>query len=96
MGLNLVPPHGGELKPLLVEGEELEQERKKAKSLPAVRLTSRETSDLIMMALNVGNESNFDKMLGGSEKDISPGAVAWTEECKSSPTITSWKEVHGI
>lgn len=51
MGQKLVLPHGGELKPLLVEGEELEQEREKAKSLPAVRLTSRETSDLIMMAM---------------------------------------------
>jgi sulfate adenylyltransferase len=51
MGQKLVPPHGGELKPLLVEGEELAQEREKAKSLPAVHLTSRETSDLIMMAM---------------------------------------------
>ena len=47
----LVPPHGGELKPLLVESKELGQEKEKAKSLPAVRLTSRETSDLIMMAM---------------------------------------------
>lgn len=37
-------------------------------------------SDLIMMALNVGNEGNFGKMLAGSEKDISPGAVPWTED----------------
>ena len=51
MGLKLVPPHGGQLKPLLLEGEELEQEREKARSLPAVHLTSRETSDLIMMAM---------------------------------------------
>lgn len=51
MGPKLVPPHGGQLKPLLLEGEELEQEREKAGSLPAVHLTSRETSDLIMMAM---------------------------------------------
>lgn len=45
----LVPPHGGLLNPLLLKDEELTAERERAKSLPAVRLTSRETSDLIMM-----------------------------------------------
>ncbi len=48
----LVKPHGAdELKPLLLKGAELEQERKKAGSLPKVVMTSRETSDLIMMAI---------------------------------------------
>jgi sulfate adenylyltransferase len=51
MSLKLVPPHGGQLNPLLIEGEELEEEREKAKSLPTIHLTSRETSDLIMMAM---------------------------------------------
>ncbi len=51
MSLELVPPHGGQLKPLLLKGDELEQEKAKAKALPTVRLTSRETSDLIMMAI---------------------------------------------
>jgi len=37
-------------------------------------------SDLIMMALNTGNESNLTKMIEGSAKDASPGAVAWTEQ----------------
>jgi sulfate adenylyltransferase len=46
----LVSPHGGELRPLLLEGQELENEKKKAESLPQVRMTSRETSDLIMLA----------------------------------------------
>ncbi|MFQ6070045.1 MAG: sulfate adenylyltransferase [Candidatus Aminicenantales bacterium] len=50
MSKALVPPHGGRLKPLLLEGEELEEEKQKAKLLPEVYLTSRETSDLIMMA----------------------------------------------
>ncbi len=49
--LKLVPPHGGRLNPLLLEGKELEAEREKAKSLPTIPLTSRETSDLIMMAM---------------------------------------------
>ena len=48
----LVKPHGAaELKPLLLEGDELKGELKKAESLPKVVMTSRETSDLIMMAI---------------------------------------------
>jgi sulfate adenylyltransferase len=51
MESKLVPPHGGELKPLLLVGEELETVRQKAMELPSVRLSSRETSDLIMLAI---------------------------------------------
>ena len=51
MATHLIPPHGGELKPLLLEGAAREQEIQKAKSLPQVRLTSRETSDLIMLGM---------------------------------------------
>ncbi len=49
----LVNPHGKEkrLKPLLLEGEELKEEKERAKSLTAVRMTSRETGDLIMMGI---------------------------------------------
>ncbi|NOZ76274.1 MAG: sulfate adenylyltransferase, partial [Euryarchaeota archaeon] len=48
----LVPPHGSkELKPLLLEGEELEKEKEKAKGLNQVMMTSRETGDLIMMGI---------------------------------------------
>jgi sulfate adenylyltransferase len=48
----LVKPHGAdELKPLLLKGDELREEKKKAESLPKVVMTSRETSDLIMMAM---------------------------------------------
>ena len=46
----LVPPHGGKLLPLLLEGEEAAAAKEEAGSLPVVRMTSRETSDLIMMA----------------------------------------------
>ncbi|MFQ5849333.1 MAG: sulfate adenylyltransferase [Candidatus Binatia bacterium] len=47
----LVNPHGREkkLKPLLLTGDELEEEKQKAKRLPQVNMTSRETSDLIML-----------------------------------------------
>ena len=45
-----VPPHGGHLVPLLLEGADLAAARTAAKSLPVVRMSSRETSDLIMLA----------------------------------------------
>jgi len=47
----LVPPHGGELKPLLLTGEALQDGLHQASQLPVVRLSSRETSDLIMLAI---------------------------------------------
>jgi sulfate adenylyltransferase len=48
----LVNPHGSPtLKPLLLSGGKLKEERKKAESLKKVPMTSRETSDLIMMAI---------------------------------------------
>ena len=49
----LVNPHGKEkkLKPLLLIGEQLREEKQKAKSLPQVTMTSRETSDLIMLGI---------------------------------------------
>ena len=49
---NLVNPHGGgELKPLLLEGEALKQEQERAKGLKQVRMSSRETGDVIMMGI---------------------------------------------
>jgi sulfate adenylyltransferase len=48
----LVPAHGGgALKPLLLEGEARAQEIQKAKHLKRVPMTSRETSDLIMLGI---------------------------------------------
>ncbi len=48
----LVRPHGGgELKPLLLEGEALAEERRRAESLPRVTLSSREAGDVIMMGI---------------------------------------------
>ena len=49
----LVNPHGKEkkLKPLLLSGAALEEEKNKAKSLNQVRISSRETGDLIMMGI---------------------------------------------
>ena len=47
----LVPPHGGELRPRLIQGpEQLQNRLEEARSLPQIALTSREVSDLIMLA----------------------------------------------
>ena len=50
---DLIVPHGKEekLTPLLLEGNELKAEIKKAKTLKQIRITSREASDLIMMGI---------------------------------------------
>jgi sulfate adenylyltransferase len=48
---NLVPPHGGQLKPLLLDEQERVRELEKARYLPQVRMNSRETSDLIMLGI---------------------------------------------
>jgi sulfate adenylyltransferase len=48
----LVNPHGGgSLKPLLLQGSALSEEKKRAQSLPKVKITSRETGDVIMMGI---------------------------------------------
>ncbi|MEJ2646598.1 MAG: sulfate adenylyltransferase [Gammaproteobacteria bacterium] len=48
----LVKPHGGgELKPLLLDGDALAQEKARAASLPKVNVSSREAGDLIMMGI---------------------------------------------
>ncbi|MDH5540664.1 MAG: sulfate adenylyltransferase [Rhizobacter sp.] len=48
----LVRPHGGnELKPLLLSGAELDLERKRARDLPQVRVSSRERGDIIMLGI---------------------------------------------
>ncbi len=48
----LVKPHGGgELKSLLLAGQELKVEQERAKSLPKVRISSRESGDVIMMGI---------------------------------------------
>ncbi len=50
---NLVKPHGKakKLMPLLLEGEALAAEQKKAETLKKIKITSRETGDAIMMGI---------------------------------------------
>jgi len=47
----LIPPHGGELKPLLLQDAALEEARDKARFLPRICMTTRERDDLIMMGI---------------------------------------------
>ncbi|HXV09641.1 MAG TPA: sulfate adenylyltransferase [Burkholderiales bacterium] len=48
----LVSPHGAEtLRPMLLEGPALAEERKRAQSLPRLPLSSREKGDLIMLGI---------------------------------------------
>jgi len=49
---NLVPPHGGKgLTCCLLEGAELEAEKKKAEGLKKIPLSPRENGDLIMLGI---------------------------------------------
>ncbi len=64
--VKLVPPHGAaELKPLLLEGKAREDELKRAESLPKVVMTTRETSDLIM--LGIGAFTPLDGFMGEAD-----------------------------
>ena len=48
----LVNPHGGgSLKPLLFQGTALTEEKRRAQNLPKVRISSRESGDLIMLGI---------------------------------------------
>jgi sulfate adenylyltransferase len=49
--VKLTPPHGGQLLPLLVSETEVKELQRKASALRVVRMTSRETSDVIMMGM---------------------------------------------
>jgi sulfate adenylyltransferase len=60
----LVNPHGKEkkLKPLLLSPAQVAEEKKRAKELTAVTMTSRETADLIMMG--IGGFTPLDGFMG--------------------------------
>jgi sulfate adenylyltransferase len=59
----LISPHGGDaLKILLLEGKAREAELKKAETLPKLRMSSRETGDLIM--LGIGGFTPLDGFMG--------------------------------
>ncbi|MCL5935293.1 MAG: sulfate adenylyltransferase [Firmicutes bacterium] len=47
----LIPPHGGKLTPVLVPMEQRAECLAEAKTLPVIRMSSRETSDLLMIGM---------------------------------------------
>jgi sulfate adenylyltransferase len=48
----LPPPHGAAaLRPLLLSGPQLDEERRRAAGLPRLRVTSREKGDLVMLGI---------------------------------------------
>jgi sulfate adenylyltransferase len=63
----LVNPHGKEkkLKPLLLSPAEVAEEKKRAKELTAVTMSSRETADLIM--LGIGGFTPLDGFMGSKD-----------------------------
>jgi sulfate adenylyltransferase len=63
---NLVPPHGGgTLKPLLAPEAERAEEMKRAATLKQVPMSSRETSDLVMLAM--GAYTPLDGFMGEAD-----------------------------
>jgi sulfate adenylyltransferase len=75
----LVNPHGKEkkLKPLLLSPAEIAEEKKRAKELTAVTLTSRETADLIMMG--IGGFTPLDGFMGHDD---------WKGSCSDDMKLT--------
>ncbi|MEO5366188.1 MAG: sulfate adenylyltransferase [Magnetococcus sp. WYHC-3] len=66
MSTKLVPPHGGgALKPLLLHGDALEEAKAHAKTLNQVKMSSRETCDLIM--LGIGAFTPLDGFMGKAD-----------------------------
>jgi len=50
--MSLVSPHGGgELRPLLLAGDALAAERQRARTLPKLRVSSREKGDIVMLGI---------------------------------------------
>jgi len=62
---DLVPPHGGTLRPLLVDREQLPAAEERAASLPRILVSSKEVSDLIMLA--TGSFSPLTGFMGRSD-----------------------------
>ena len=75
----LVNPHGKEkkLKPLLLSPAQIAEEKKRAKELTAVTLTSRETADLIMMG--IGGFTPLDGFMGHDD---------WKGSCSDAMKLT--------
>jgi sulfate adenylyltransferase len=74
---SLIPPHGGgPLKPLMLTGDQLNSERTRALQLPAIRISSREKGDVIM--LGIGGFTPLDGFMGKAD---------WRGVCEEMRTV---------
>ncbi len=74
----MISPHGSkELKVLLLEGREKQEELKRAETLPKLELSSRETGDLIMMG--IGGYTPLEGFMGNDD---------WKGVCESMKMTT--------
>jgi sulfate adenylyltransferase len=78
----LVGPHGGRgLRPLLLEGEAAAAERRRAESLPKLRVSSREKGDLVMLGIGgftpLKGFMSHDEWRGVCDAMQGPGGVFW-------------------
>ena len=92
----LVPPHGSDaLKPLILDGEERAQEIERAKTLPEVRMTSRETSDLIMLGIGaftpLGGFMGYEDWKGSCVQMKMANGIFWPIPI----TLSATKDVAG-
>jgi sulfate adenylyltransferase len=67
----IVQPHGGELKPLLLSNGEQDEVRSRAQKYRKIKMNSRETSDLIMLAMGA-----FSPLDGFMKRDDYLGVVS--------------------
>lgn len=105
----LVNPHGKEkkLKPLLLTGRELEEEKKRSATLKKISISSRETGDLIMMG--IGGFTPLDGFMGYEDwKDVCadykmidetfwpiPITISTDEDIKAGEDIALYSEEYG-
>jgi sulfate adenylyltransferase len=105
----LVNPHGKDkkLKPLLLTGKELEEEKKRAATLKKINISSRETGDLIMMG--IGGFTPIDGFMGYEDwKDVCsdyrlidgtfwpiPITLSTDEDVKAGDEIALYSEEYG-
>ena len=65
MNVNLIPPYGGRLINLLLEGDARREESERAKGLPSIQLSPRSVCDLEMLA--TGAFSPLDRFMGRAD-----------------------------
>jgi sulfate adenylyltransferase len=77
----LVPPHGGKLTPVLLPEAERADALAKAKTLPVIRMSSRETSDLLMIGMGAFspltgfmNKADYESVVNTKHK---ANGLAW-------------------